>query len=168
MRHDARGQKKLIIFHLMKTIFLLTALIFSAATAVAHVRVRPAESPLGATESYTLRVPSERGLTTKSIILNVPEGVTIFSVGVIKGVSEISFEEKESGNGRRAITWSIEIKPGESAELSFVAQNPNEGAAIIWRVQQNYTDGTASSWVGPKGDKAPAPVTNLIPSKEKK
>ncbi len=152
----------------MKTLFLLAALVFSAATAFAHVRVRPVESPRGGTESYTLRVPSERGLTTKSIVLNVPTGVTILSVGVIKGVSSISFEVRESGSGQLAVRWSIEIKPGDAAELAFVAQNPNEGATIIWRVQQNYTDNTSSSWVGPKGDKAPATVTNLVPPKEKK
>ena len=152
----------------MKSLRLLAALALSAATAVAHVRVRPAESPLGATETYTLRVPSERGLTTKSIVLSVPEGVTVLSVGVIKGVYGISFEENESGIGRRTITWSIEIKPGAAAELSFIAQNPNEGTAIIWRVQQNYTDGTSSAWVGPKGDKSPAPITNLTPASEKK
>lgn len=152
----------------MKILLLLATLAFFAATAVAHVRVRPAVSHLGGTETYTLRVPSERGLTTKSIVLSVPEGVTVLSVGVIKGASGISFEEKESGSGRRTITWSIEIKPGEAAEFSFIAQNPNEGTAIIWRVQQNYTDGTSSAWVGPKGDKSPAPVTNLTPVSEKK
>ena len=152
----------------MKSLRLLAALALSAATVGAHVRVRPAESHLGATETYTLRVPSERGLTTKSIALNVPEGVTVLSVGVIKGVSGISFAQKESGNGRRAIAWSIEIKPGEAAELSFVAQNPNEGATIIWRVEQNYSDGTSSAWAGPKGDKSPAPVTSLTPATEKK
>lgn len=142
----------------MKPPLLLAARVFSAATAFAHVRVRPAESSLGGIESYTLRAPSERGLTTKSTNLKVPEGVTILSVGVIKGVSGISFEEKESGNGRRAITWSIEIKPGEAVELSFAAQNPNAGAAIIWRVQQNYGDGTTSSWVGPKGTSRRLPL----------
>ena len=113
-------------------------------------------------------MPSERGLTTKSVVLGVPEGVTILSIGVIKGISGIAFDEKESGDWHRTISWTIEIKPGEAAELSFVARNPNEGTAIIWRVQQNYIDGTSSAWVGPKGDKSPAPVTNLTPASEKK
>lgn len=32
-----------------------------------------------------------------------------------------------------SVTWRKEIKPGESAEFSLRARNPNEGAEIIWK-----------------------------------
>lgn len=150
----------------MKLIIILATAVLSATSAFAHVRVRPAESAAGGTETYTMRVPSERGLTTKSVALTVPEGVSIVSVGVIKGVTAVTFNERE-GDRAATVTWTIEVKPGEAAELKFVAQNPSSGAAITWRVHQSYADGTISAWVGPKGDKSPAPMTTLTPATPK-
>jgi len=43
----------------MKTINVVGAMLLVAAPAFAHVGVAPRESKLGATETYTLRVPSE-------------------------------------------------------------------------------------------------------------
>ena len=151
----------------MRTLFTVASLILSTTSLFAHVRVRPAESRVAATETYTMRVPSERGLTTKSVALTVPDGVTIVSVGVVKGVTSVTFDEKRAGDRPATVTWTIEIKPGEAAELTFVAQNPAEGATIAWPVHQNYTDGSTSAWVGPKGDKAPAPVSTLTTSATK-
>jgi uncharacterized protein YcnI len=51
----------------MKTTMLVRVLLLSATPAFAHVGVTPRESKAGATETYTLRVPSEAGKTTTSI-----------------------------------------------------------------------------------------------------
>lgn len=51
---------------------------------------------------------------------------------------------KRDGDRIVAITWTMEIKPGEFAEFSFLARNPKEGAQIVWKVRQRYTDGTSS------------------------
>ena len=132
-----------------------------AAPAFAHVGITPRESRQGATETYSLRVPSEGGKTTTSVVLEVPDGVTIVSVSAPDGAKH---EEKKVGDRVVQVTWTLEIKPGASAQLSFVAKNPAQGDSIAWKVHQKYSDDTVSDWVGPAGSRAPAPVTKLVPA----
>ena len=143
----------------MKSLVLATAALLIAVPASAHVGVTPRESKLGATETYTLRVPSEGGKTTTQVILDVPDGVTIVSVSAPDGGKH---EEKKVGDRIVQVTWTIEIKAGASAQLSFVAKNPAQGDSIAWKVHQKYSDDTVSDWVGPAGSRAPAPVTKLV------
>jgi uncharacterized protein YcnI len=145
----------------MKTTMLVGVLLLSATPAFAHVAVTPRESKAGATETYTLRVPSEGGKTTTSVVLDVPDGVTILSV---MGPEGAKHEEKKSGDRIVQITWTIEIKAGASAQLTFVAKNPPQGDSISWKVHQHYSDSTVSDWVGAVGSRAPAPATKLLPA----
>jgi uncharacterized protein YcnI len=141
----------------------LFAVVLSIATPVfAHVGVTPRESKPGVTETYTFRVPSEGGMTTTSVVLDVPGGVTIISVAA---PADAKHEEKKVGDRIVQITWTIEIKADASAQLSFVAKNPSEGASIAWAVHQRYSDGMASDWTGPAGSRSPAPVTKLVAGK---
>lgn len=143
----------------MRTASFASAMLLLAVPVFAHVGVTPRESELGATETYTLRVPSEGGMTTTSVTLDVPDGVTIISVSAPDGAKH---EEKREGDRIISITWTIEITAGASAQVSFVAKNPTEGSAIAWKVHQRYSDGMVSDWVGPAGSRAPAPVTRLV------
>jgi uncharacterized protein YcnI len=147
----------------MKTLALAVGMMAVAAVpALAHVGVSPRESKHGATETYTLRVPSEGGMTTASLTLDVPDGVTVVSVNAPEGARH----EERRVNGRIvAITWTITIKAGASAELSFVATNPTQGTELAWKARQRYTDGMLSEWIGAPGSAAPAPVTRLVPAK---
>jgi uncharacterized protein YcnI len=138
---------------------LVCGILLIAAPAFAHVGVRPAQSTPGALETYTLRVPSEGGRTTTAVVLAVPDGVTVTSVSAPTGAKH---EEKRTADRVVEVTWTIEIKAGARAELSFVAKNPSEGASIIWKVTQKYSDGSSSAWAGPRGDRSPAPVTKLV------
>ena len=52
-----------------------------AATAEAHVTVRPRESKAGATEKYTVRVPTEGKVATTSVEIEIPAGVTVRARG---------------------------------------------------------------------------------------
>ena len=126
---------------------------------LAHVGVSPRESKLGATETYTFSVPSEGGMATASVVLDVPDGVTVMSVTAPEGAKH---EEKKLGDRIVQVTWTVAIKAGESAKLSFVAKNPTEGEEIAWKVHQKYTDGMSSDWVGAAGSRSPAPVTKLM------
>jgi len=143
----------------MKIATIASAVLLWAAPAFAHVGVTPRESKPGATETYALRVPSEGGRTTTSVTLEVPEGVSVLSVSAPDGAKH---EEKREGDRIVSITWTIEIKAGASAQLSFVAKNPAQGDSIAWKVHQHYSDGTVSDWVGPAGSRNPAPVTRLV------
>src|SRR5215213_7939949 len=91
------------------------------AAARAHVSIWPRESRAGATEKYTVRVPTEGKVSTTSLELEVPEGVTVETLAVPAGWK---YELKKQGDRIVAITWNMEIKPGEFAEFAFVARNP--------------------------------------------
>lgn len=143
----------------MRIATTVSAVLLWAAPVFTHVGVTPGESQPGATETYTLRVPSEGGRTTTSVTLEVPEGVTVRSVSAPDGAKH---EENREGDRILSITWTIEIAPGASAQLAFVARNPPQGEAIAWRVHQHYSDGTVSDWVDPAGSRSPAPVTRLV------
>ena len=145
----------------MKVAGLAAALLFVSAPAFAHVGISPRESKLGATETYTLRVPSEGGMTTVSVVLDVPDGVTVMSVTAPDGAKH---EEKKVGDRIVQVIWTVEIKAGASAQLSFVAKNPEQGETISWKVHQKYSDGMTSDWVGAPGTRAPAPTTKLLPA----
>lgn len=147
----------------MRFAVFVGAMVVISTPAFAHVGVTPRESKLGATETYTLRVPSEGAMTTTSVVLDVPDGVTVMSVTAPDGARH---EEKKVGDRIVQVTWTIEIKAGASAQLSFVAKNPSQGESIAWKVHQKYSDGMSSDWVGAAGSRAPAPVTKLIPTEK--
>ena len=137
---------------------LLGGVMLMTAPVLAHVGVTPAQSKPGASETYTLRVPSEGGRTTTEVVLAVPYGVTVASVDAPAGATH---NEKRADDRIVEVTWKIEIKAGARAQLSFAAKNPTEASSITWKVTQKYSDGFSSAWVGPPGDRSPAPVTKL-------
>lgn len=144
----------------MRTLGLACLFVVIAVTAAnAHVAVFPRESQAGATERYTVRVPTEGRVATTSAELEVPQGVTVTGVLASGGWTQ---ELKRDGNRIVGITWNMEIKPGEFAEFVFLARNPKEGSQIMWKVRQNYADGTSAEWFGPAGDRRPAAVTKLL------
>lgn len=128
--------------------------------AMAHVGVRPRESPPGAEERYTVRVPTEGAVTTTHVQLEIPAGVTVLDVVPADGTT---FETTKEGNRITAITWTKEIPPKQAAEFVFRARNPSSGE-IVWKAHQHFVDGTAADWVGPAGDRRPAAVTKLAPA----
>ena len=142
-----------------KTASVIGMVFFAGTVLLAHVGVTPRESKLGATETYTFSVPSEGGMATASVVLEVPDGVTVMSVTAPEGAKH---EEKKVGDRLVEVTWTVDIKAGASAKLSVVAKNPTTGTEIAWKVHQNYSDGMKSDWVGAGGSRNPAPVTKLI------
>lgn len=125
------------------TISTLALALLIPTAAYAHVTVRPTQSKPGAEETYTARVPTEKAVATTSVELEVPDGVTILKVGDVEGFKH---EEKKTGDRITAIVWTGEIKPRESATLTFTAKNPATAEKIIWKIQQKYADGTVSNW----------------------
>ena len=145
----------------MRIAAAMLVLALTAALAGAHVTVWPQESKAGRGEKYVVRVPTEGKVSTTSVVLEVPAGVTVSAVAVPAGWT---YDLKRDGGRIVSITWTMEIKPGEFAEFAFVARNPKEGDQIVWKAHQRYADGTASDWIGPAGDRTPAPRTKLLPA----
>lgn len=109
----------------------------------AHVTIAPAESRLGGSERYTVRVPTEGQVATVGVDLQVPEGVTVSYVMASSGwTSELTRE----GNRVTQISWKVQIPPAHFGELVFNARNPKEGTAISWNVTQRFADGTSQQW----------------------
>ena len=137
----------------------LITLVFSGLV-YAHVTVVPRESRGGATERYTVRVPTEGQVATTAVTLDVPAGVTVTEV--VQG-SGYAVDVRREGGRIVAITWKQEIPPAARAEFVFVATNPASGQ-IIWKARQQFADGTAADWFGPAGDRRPASVTTITPA----
>ena len=136
------------------------ALVFALAvvTAQAHVTVWPKESRQGAWEKYVVRVPTEGKSATTSIELQIPEGVTVVSMGAPNG---FKYELKKSGDRVTTIVWTMTINPNEFAEFAFMAKNPKSGDAIMWKATQFFADGTKSEWAAPPDGNHPAAITKL-------
>ena len=136
----------------------VTAVIPSMAQA--HITIAPTQSMAGATEKYTLRVPSEGKVATVAAELEVPEGVIVEAVAVPNGWKH---EIKRQGDRIVAITWTMNIPPGEFAEFAFVARNPRDQTEVVWTLRQRFADGTVSDWTkGPNGIR-PTSMTKLAP-----
>lgn len=143
----------------MRRLMVTAALAIAAPVVLgAHVTIWPRESAPGASERYTVRVPTEGKVATTSVKLVVPPEATVTYVLAMPGVTADLTRE---GNRITAVTWKFEVPPGQFAEFVFMARNPKQGSEIGWKVHQYYADGTQSDWTGPPS-KGPAPVTKLV------
>ena len=143
---------------------LLALGLFAALPAFGHVTVAPAKSAPSATENYTVRVPSEGGRTTTGVVMVVPPGVTIVSVGVPKEGGSVAYQRKSDGQPDEVV-WTIEIKPGAAVQLAFTATNPSEDGPMVWKFTQKYADGTKGDWVPRVTLGAPEPEPTPAPGK---
>jgi uncharacterized protein YcnI len=131
------------------------------AVAYPHVSVTPRQSTQGATEWYTVRIPTEGKVATVAAELEAPEGVIIETMQAPNGWKH----EIRRKDGRIvAVTWQADVKPGEFIEVGFVARNPRQGNRIVWILRQRFADGTVTDWTnGPQGIR-PTAVTQLTPA----
>lgn len=136
----------------------LVASLMLAVSAFGHVRISPKESAAGATQRYTMVVPTERQSPTVRLEMQFPAAVTPISFGTTPGWK---VEEKKDAAGKTiGAVWSGgSIAFADSAEFVFDARNPLTGTKLEWKVIQIYEDGTHSEWTGPESSRTPAPVT---------
>ncbi len=132
-----------------------------AMSAQAHVTIWPRESLSGATVKYSVRVPTEGDVTTTGAELEVPDGVVVEVLSVPNGWT---YETTRRDGRIVAISWAMDIAPGEFAEFGFVARNPRDGTTeLVWTLRQLFADGTVRDWTtGPNGVR-PTAVTTLTP-----
>ena len=143
------------------TIVLALSLLFPALVG-AHVSVTPRQSTAGATEKYTVRIPTEGKVATVAAELDVPEGVVVETMQVPAGWK---YEVKRADDRIVSIVWQADVKPGEFLDVAFVARNPRSGNRIVWKLRQRFADGTVTDWTNrPNGGGVyPTAVTELAP-----
>lgn len=141
-------------------VIALTAGLLIPSLASAHTSIWPRQSTVGATERYTVRVPTEGKVATTAAELEVPPGVIVETLLVPNGWTQSVKREKDR---IVAIKWEMNIPPGEFLEFGFVARNPREGAELVWTLRQIYADGKVEDFTkGPQGIR-PTAVTKLAP-----
>jgi len=129
---------------------LTTAFVIAAVAAIgAHVTIGPGESRQGASERYTVRVPTEGAVATVAVDLEVPEGVRV--TNVLAGAWKTELRRDE--NRVVGITWTMEIPAAQFAEFVFNVRNPEDATEIAWKVTQRFADGTSREWT---------PTTSLV------
>ncbi len=138
----------------MRHISLLAgSLLVLISSAQAHVRVLPMESQTGARQTYTMKVPTEGKVTTTSVELEIPAGLSVISVADPADTKKM--------DGQTIITWKVQIPPGQSQNFDFVADNPKSDQQMAWKAHQHYADGTSRDWVDLPKTKSPASITTL-------
>ena len=129
--------------------------------ANAHTTIWPRQSMAGATEKYTIRVPTEGKIATTSADMEAPEGVVIETVGVPAGWK---YELKRKDGRIVGITWQMNIQPGEFAEFTFVARNPRGRDQLVWGLRQHFADGSSTDFTRtPDGALRPTAIVRLTP-----
>lgn len=130
------------------------------AIAQAHVSITPRESMAGATEKYTIRIPTEDTVATTGAEIEFPEGVIVETIQVPVGWK---YNLKRKDDRIVSMTIQADVKPGEFIEAAFVARNPRDKKEIVWILRQRFADGKVTDWtVGPRGT-YPTAVTKLAP-----
>ena len=136
-------------------------LAMASGAAKAHTTIWPRESLAGAMEKYTVRVPAESQVMSKGAELEVPEGVIVQTIGAPAGWK---YDVKRQDDRIVGIRWYMDIKPGEFAEFTFVARNPQNQNQLVWKLREFFEDGKVTDFThGPQGI-YPTAVVKLIPN----
>jgi len=125
----------------------------------AHVSITPRQSTAGATEKYTIRIPTEGKVATTGADIEFPAGVI---VETIQAPSGWTYDVKRQDDRIVSMAIQADVKPGEFIEVAFVARNPRSGDRIVWTLRQRFADGTVTDWtIGPNSAVRPTAVTQL-------
>jgi uncharacterized protein YcnI len=131
------------------------------AAANAHVSITPRQSTAGATEKYTIRIPTEGKVATTGADIEFPAGVIVETIQAPAGWK---YEVKRQDDRIVSMAIQADVKPGEFIEVAFVARNPRSGNRIVWTLRQRFADGTVTDWTtAPNGQVRPTALTQLAP-----
>jgi uncharacterized protein YcnI len=145
--------------NLLKAAALAAVLAVTVSTAYGHVTVQPKQSAPGATERYTLRVPTEKFVPTVRVEVEFP---ATLDVSAFEPKAGWKIEERKNPSGKLVgVTLVGSLDPGESAQFNFTARNPAAEGKLSFKAIQIYEDGTTSEWTGPEGSRTPAPIVDV-------
>jgi len=141
---------------------LCIAVLLSFGVALAHIRIYPTESVLGAREKYTMRVPNEKQVATIRIEGEFPKELKIYDFEFKPGW-KVDIKKDAEGHIIGA-TWIGTIQPYEFVEFGMLGINPKQGDTLVWKFVQYYADGKKEEFTGPVGSFYPTPTVTLKPA----
>ncbi len=144
---------------LLPAFCMMSMALLTASIALAHIRIYPTESELGARDKYTMRVPKEKQVPTIRIEGEFPPELNVYDFEFKPGW-KIDFKKDEKGKIVGA-TWTGTIAPYEFVEFGMLGLNPKEGSTLTWKFVQYYGDGSKEEFTGPVGSRLPSPVVKL-------
>ena len=139
----------------LRAVFVSALLTFAlAGVALAHVEVSPGQVPAGATETFTVEVPTEKEVPTTEVRIELPEGFEATGAEAPAG-----WQGEVQGN---ALVWTGgEIPVAESEEFAFEATVPDEAGSFRLDAIQTYGDDSVVEWTGAADSEEPAPVVEV-------
>ncbi|MBC1785107.1 DUF1775 domain-containing protein [Listeria welshimeri] len=144
---------------IISMLVVLLAVFVIPFQASAHVSVSPNESTVKSWETYTMKVPSEKEMASKKIVLKIAKGVSFESYEPVSGWT--TTVDKKNGT----VTWQTEgngIEKGQFQRFSFIAKNPSEEGDVAWNAYQYYEDGSIVEWVGAEDSETPHATTKIL------
>jgi uncharacterized protein YcnI len=146
-----------------KTIFSAVAVLWLVVTpqAMAHAKIKPAETPADGVARIVLEVPGEESVPATRVAVQLPRGVSLVELEPTSGW-------KSTIRGR-VVTWSGgAIDRDEVGRFTFRARMPNSpGEEIVFPTVQTYANGLIARWIGAPGSEMPAPRLMLVAAKPK-
>jgi periplasmic copper chaperone A len=148
------------------------------ATASAGVTLQPDAAPAGKFTRLDVRVPTERGVATKRVVLDLPPGFAFASFEPAAGwrirmtqrelVQPLEIDGVDFDKEISRITWTAESKaaripPGGFQDFGLAVRIPDgePGAKLTFKALQEYADGQKVRYVGDAGTTTPAPQVTL-------
>ena len=140
------------------TLLALLTLI-STGLAFGHVTVQPKLSTVSKTETYILRVPTEKSVPTVRIEVEFPAALEVSS---FESKTGWKIEERKTAAGKlTGVVLIGSIPPAESVQFNFTARNPAAEGKLSFKAIQIYQDGSRVEWTGAEGSRTPAPVIEV-------
>lgn len=110
----------------------------------AHAVVGPKQVNVGAFQSFSLGVPSEKEQSTIAVKLVLPEGLEFVTPNVKTGWK---VETVKHDTHVVEISWTGgEVPAHMRDDFLFSAKAPGAETTLAWKVYQTYADGSVVSW----------------------
>jgi uncharacterized protein YcnI len=131
------------------------AALLTLDVASAHVTVNPREAAPDSSQTFNVRVPTEKDEPTVKIRVEFPAGLADSRFQPKPGwTREV---ERDAQQRITAVTWSgSQIGPGEYDEFAFIARTPKDAGALSFKAYQTYQGGETVEWTGAEGSERPA------------
>jgi len=164
--------------HRLSSLLAVVCALALPATASAGVTLQPDAAPAGKFTRLDVRVPTERGVATKRVVIDLPPGFAFASYEPVEGwstrmsqrelVQPLEIDGAEFDTEIARITWTAETKadripPGGFVDFGLSVRVPDgePGAKLTFKAMQEYADGKKVRYVDAAGTATAAPQVTL-------